>query len=144
MGSHPNGALLRVARQRKGFPQGEAAARLAVPQVSLSRYENGISAPGDDFILRASILYELPASFFVQPDAVFGAPVSVHPLWRKKHDVTGRELDAIVAELNIRAMHLRRLLDAVEFYRERIFRALISKTMAAMCSELLRWCAPIG
>jgi Zn-dependent peptidase ImmA (M78 family) len=36
-------------------------------------------------------------------------------MWRKKQDVTVREIDRIVAELNVRAMHLRRFLEAVEY-----------------------------
>ncbi len=109
-----NHGLLRLARQRKGFPQGEAATRLGIPQVSLSRYENGVSSPNAEFVKRASAVYDLPETFFEQPDVAFGAPVSVHPMWRKRHDVTARELDTVVAELNFRAMHIRRLLQAVD------------------------------
>jgi Zn-dependent peptidase ImmA (M78 family)/transcriptional regulator with XRE-family HTH domain len=115
MSSHVNNGLLRIARQRNGFSQGEAAKRLSIPQVTLSRYENAVAVPNDDFVARASLFYDLPISFFKQPDSVFGAPVSVHPMWRKKHDVTVRELDRIVAEINIRIMHVRRMLDAVEY-----------------------------
>jgi Zn-dependent peptidase ImmA (M78 family)/transcriptional regulator with XRE-family HTH domain len=115
MSAHINSGLLRIARQRKGFSQGEAAQHLAVPQVSLSRYEHSALIPGDDFIARAASVYDMPISFFRQPDQAFGAPVSVHPMWRKKHDVTMREMDRIVAEMNIRVMHLRRMLEAVEY-----------------------------
>ena len=115
MSSHVNSGWLRIARQRIGLAQGEAAQRLMIPQVTLSRYENAITIPSDDFFGRAAIFYDLPASFFKQSDPVFGAPVSVHPMWRKKHDVTIRELDRIVAEINIRVMHIRRMLDAVEY-----------------------------
>lgn len=110
-----NGGLLRVARQRIGLPQGVAALRLGIPQVTLSRYENGASLPPRDFAARAAAIYELPISFFYQPDQIVGAPVSVHPMWRKKHDVSVREMDGIVAEINIRVMHIRRMLDAVEY-----------------------------
>jgi Zn-dependent peptidase ImmA (M78 family)/transcriptional regulator with XRE-family HTH domain len=115
MADHINSGLLRIARQRKGFSQGEAAERLNVPQVTLSRYENAVTIPNNEFITRAAAVYDLPISFFWQPDPVFGAPVSVHPMWRKKTDVTAREMDGIVAELNIRIMHIRRMLVAVEY-----------------------------
>jgi Zn-dependent peptidase ImmA (M78 family) len=115
MGEYVNNGLLRVARLRSGFPQGEAAQRLGIPQVSLSRYENAVSVPNDEFIARAAAVYDLPVSFFHQTDPVYGAPVSVHPMWRKKSDVTVRELDRIIGEINIRIMHLRRLLQAVEY-----------------------------
>src|SRR4051794_2763499 len=107
---HANGAMLRLARQRKGFQQTEAATRLGIDQSLLSRIENGIMEPREEVVLRAETAYELPRSFFYLTDPVYGAPVSVHPMWRRKADVTVREMDAIVAELNIRTIHLRRLL----------------------------------
>jgi Zn-dependent peptidase ImmA (M78 family) len=61
-------------------------------------------------------VFGLPDSFFGQADTVYGAPVSVHPAqWRKKADVTAGDLHRVVAELNVRVMHLRRLLEATEF-----------------------------
>jgi Zn-dependent peptidase ImmA (M78 family)/transcriptional regulator with XRE-family HTH domain len=110
-----NSGLLRIARQWNGFSQGGAAERLGIPQAALSRYENAAATPSNDFLARASTVFDFPISFFEQPDQIFGAPVSVHPMWRKKHDVTVREMDRIVAELNIRVMHVRRMLHAVEY-----------------------------
>jgi Zn-dependent peptidase ImmA (M78 family)/transcriptional regulator with XRE-family HTH domain len=115
MAEYVNSGLLRIARQRLGFSQGEAAERLGVPQVTLSRYENAVAIPPDEFTARAASIYDMPISFFRQTDAVFGPPVSVHPMWRKKADVTVREIDKIIAEINIRVLQLRRLLNAVEY-----------------------------
>jgi Zn-dependent peptidase ImmA (M78 family) len=115
MAEYVNNGLLRIARQRLGLAQGEAAERLAVPQVALSRYENGVATPPDEFIARAAMTYDMPIDFFRQTDSVFGPPVSVHPMWRKKADVTVREIDKIIAEINIRSLQLRRLLNAVEY-----------------------------
>jgi Zn-dependent peptidase ImmA (M78 family)/transcriptional regulator with XRE-family HTH domain len=115
MTNYVNNGLLRVARQRNGFSQGEAADRLGIPQVTLSRYENAVAIPNDYFVSLAAAIYDLPVSFFRQPDAVVGAPVSVHPMWRKKADVTVHDLDRIVGEINIRIMHIRRMLEAVEY-----------------------------
>lgn len=109
-----NGAMLRLARQRKGFNQKDAAPLLGLEQPLLSRIENSLSQAGDEILPRASKVYEVPVSFFKLTDTIYGPPVSVHALWRKKADVTAREMDSIVAELNVRAMHLRRLLEGVE------------------------------
>lgn len=106
--------MLRVARQLRGFQQGDAAERLGVSQAMLSRAENRLAAVGDDLIERAAAAYGLPATFFMQPDPVLGAPVSVHPMWRKKASVSAREMEQIIAELNIRLMHLRRMMEAVD------------------------------
>jgi len=109
-----NGEMLRLARQRKRFRQIEAARRLGVEQPFLSRMENGLADISDEVLVQAESVYEIPRSFFHLTDPVLGAPVSVHPMWRRKADVTARELDGVVAELNIRVMHLRRFLESVE------------------------------
>lgn len=110
-----NGDMLRLARQRKGFHQTEAASKLGIEQSLLSRIENGFSDPREEVLLRAESVYDVPRSFFTLTDPVYGSPVSAHPMWRKKADVTIRDMDSIVAELNIRAIHLRRLLEGAEF-----------------------------
>ena len=109
-----NGKMLRIARQRKGFQQGEAAVLLDVSRATLSRAENGILEPTEEFINCAAIVYDLPRTFFFQPDTVYGAPVSVHPMWRKKTSVPVKEMDWLVADLNLRIIHIRRLLEAAE------------------------------
>jgi Zn-dependent peptidase ImmA (M78 family) len=109
------GDLLRLARQRLGFVQKEAAKRLGVVQPVLSRFENGVAEPDDDFLLKAARVYSVPRNFFDIVDPVYGPPVSVHPMLRGKSDVSGRDIDMITAELNIRLMHLRRFLEGVEF-----------------------------
>lgn len=109
-----NGSMLRLARQKKGFHQKDAAPLLGVEQPLLSRFENGMSQPNEDFLLRAEKLYEIPRTFFFLTDTIYGPPVSVHAMWRKKSEVSARDMDSIVADLNIRAMHLRRLLEGVD------------------------------
>jgi len=108
--------MLRLARQRLGFTQKEAAARLGVAQPVLSRFENGLGIPDSTLLMKAAQVYHVPQDFFDIRDPVYGPPVSVHPVMtRGRSDVTARELDAISAELNIRMMHLARFLDGVDF-----------------------------
>jgi Zn-dependent peptidase ImmA (M78 family)/transcriptional regulator with XRE-family HTH domain len=109
------GEMLRLARQRKGFTQKQAASKLGVVQPVLSRYENAVSDPDDAFLLKASQVYDLPRAFFHLREPVYGPPVSVHPMPRAKADVTVRDLDMVTAELNIRAMQLRRFLEAIDY-----------------------------
>lgn len=111
---YANGEMLRLARQFRGFQQVDASRRLGIDQSMLSRLENGLVEIRPELVSRAATAYELPTSFFSQRDPVYGAPVSVHPMWRKKADVTARDLDAVVAELNIRVMHIRRLLEGAD------------------------------
>ncbi|WP_281257963.1 ImmA/IrrE family metallo-endopeptidase [Caenispirillum bisanense] len=106
--------MLRLARHLRGMQQVEASKRLGIDQSMLSRIENGIVDIRDDIVSRAASSYELPPSFFYLTEPVYGAPVSVHPMWRKKADVGVRELDCVIAELNVRVMHIRRLLEGAD------------------------------
>ncbi|SDG59515.1 Zn-dependent peptidase ImmA, M78 family [Bradyrhizobium sp. Rc2d] len=108
------GNMLRLARQLRGFPQNEAAECLRVPNAELSRVENLLKEPSEQLLAAAAEIYSVPVEFFGQTDAIYGAPVSVHPMWRKKASVSATELHRIVAELNVRVMHLRKLLEATD------------------------------
>jgi Zn-dependent peptidase ImmA (M78 family) len=106
--------MLRLARQLRGFPQNEAAECLRVPNAELSRIENGLKEPSEQLLAAAAEIFSVPVEFFAQTDAIYGAPVSVHPMWRKKSNVSATDLHRIVAELNVRVMHLRKLLEATD------------------------------
>lgn len=110
-----NGELLRLARQYRGFPQRDFARAARQEPSTISRYENRIIEPPWDFVSDAAELLDFPEEFFDQPDHVYGLPLSVHPMWRKKAAVSQRDIDRALAGLNIRMMHLRRLLRAIEF-----------------------------
>ena len=110
-----NGDLLRIARQYRGFNQKDLAARLNVEPSTVSRAENGIVQPSDGLVDKTAEVLQFPKSFFSQPDRIYGLPVSVHPMWRKKAAVTQRESDQFLAGINIRILHLRRLLRALDF-----------------------------
>ena len=109
------GDMLRLARQRLGFTQKLAAAKLGIAQPLLSRFENGVADPDDEILSKAGRVYDIPRSFFDVKEPVYGPPVSVHPMPRAKADVTARDLDMVTAELNIRVMQMRRFLEAVDF-----------------------------
>jgi len=107
--------MLRLARQRIGFTQKEAATKLSVVQPVLSRFETGVADPDETFLQKAAIVYGLPRPFFDLKEPVYGPPVSVHPMPRAKSDVTARDIELVTAELNSRVMQMRRFLEAVDF-----------------------------
>jgi Zn-dependent peptidase ImmA (M78 family)/DNA-binding XRE family transcriptional regulator len=109
-----NGDMLRLARQRMGFQQSDAAEHLSVTQSTLSRYESEVSDPDTSFIQKAAKLYNFPPDFFAQSFPGCSTPLSVHPYFRKKKDVTARDVDRISAELNLRALHANRVLERIE------------------------------
>jgi Zn-dependent peptidase ImmA (M78 family)/DNA-binding XRE family transcriptional regulator len=111
-----NGELLRLARLFRGFAQRELAEILMVEPSTVSRVENGLIEPSSDFVQRAVEALKMPTEFFQQTDRVYGLPLSVHPsMWRKRAATSQHDIDRALAELNLRIMHLRRLLPASEY-----------------------------
>jgi Zn-dependent peptidase ImmA (M78 family)/transcriptional regulator with XRE-family HTH domain len=110
-----NGEMFRLARQFRGFSQRELADAVEADASHLSRVENGLVQPSDDFAMRVAKKLSFPLDFFQQPEKIFGLPLSVHPMWRKKAAVTQHDTDRALAEVNIRLVHIRRLLRSVEF-----------------------------
>jgi Zn-dependent peptidase ImmA (M78 family)/transcriptional regulator with XRE-family HTH domain len=110
-----NAGLLQIARQARGMSQVELSKLSGVTQGYLSKLENGLTEPTDEVIQKLGGALGFPMTFFSQNDPVYGLPVSVHPMYRRKASVGQKELDRLQAELNIRLLHFRRLLKAAEF-----------------------------
>lgn len=111
-----NGELLRLGRQYRGFAQRDLARDLRVEPSTVSRVENGVIQPSAEFVREAVRVLDFPEGFFEQADRVYGLPLSVHPsMWRKKAAVSQRAIDRALAGVNIRMMHLRRLVRAVDY-----------------------------
>jgi len=109
------GDVLRLARQLRGLTQKKAAKGLHLAQAVLSRMENDLIEIDDELLGLAARVYELPRSFFDIKDTVYGPPVSVHTMLRGKSDVSGRNVDMITAELNVRLFHIKRFLENVDY-----------------------------
>jgi Zn-dependent peptidase ImmA (M78 family)/transcriptional regulator with XRE-family HTH domain len=110
-----NGEMFRLGRQLRGFTQKELAETLGVEPSTLSRIENGVAQPSAEIAELASAKLSLPLAFFQQPERPYGLPVSVHPMWRSKAAVSQHSIDQALAELNLRIIHIRRLIRAVEY-----------------------------
>jgi transcriptional regulator with XRE-family HTH domain len=115
-----NSALLLLARQYRKSSQEQVAKDAGLNQGHYSRIENGLmpGGPSAESVERIAAALDFPASFFYQPDGLSGLPLSVHPMDRRKSAVGERVLKQIHAELNIRLMHLRRYLRAVDLHPE--------------------------
>lgn len=113
-----NSSLLRIARQARGRSQADLSAVSGVSQANISKSENGIIEPSGDVVEKLADALRFPISYFYQTDRIFGLPISVHPMYRKRSSVGQRGLERLEAELNIRLMHIRRLLKATEFEGE--------------------------
>jgi Zn-dependent peptidase ImmA (M78 family) len=91
------------------------ANKTGLTQGYLSKIENGLTEPSEDVVEKFRDVLNYPNGFFYQSDHVYGLPVSVHPMYRKKTSVGQRAIEQIHAGINIRLLHLKRLFQSIEF-----------------------------
>lgn len=102
-----NRHLMAVARDSLGLTQTDLASQIGVKQGTISKYEAGILEPPEDFVS------ELAACLGFNPDFFFWAsrPYGMPPFhYRKRKKLGAKALAKMIAEMNIRRMHLSVLL----------------------------------
>ena len=110
-----NGEMFRLGRQLRGLTQKEFSEAVKAEPSTVSRVENGVVQPTQDLAERSASVLDLPLEFFRQPERPYGLPMSVHPMWRSKVAVPQYSIDQALAELNLRIIHIRRLIRSVEY-----------------------------
>ncbi|MGE0094502.1 MAG: helix-turn-helix domain-containing protein [Alphaproteobacteria bacterium] len=117
-----NRALLQVARAARGFTQGELAQRASVTQALVSKLENGLTTdPTSETVDALAAALGFPVAFFYSSERPHGLP-AFH--YRKRARLGTKVLNKIEADINIRRMHLARLLQSFELHSEREFPAI--------------------
>ncbi len=98
--------MLTLARTSRGFTQAELADEMCMGQGTLSKYETGVLEAPDEFAEDAGKVLGYPTGFFFQAGRPYGFP-PFH--FRKRKKLSAKALGKIVAEMNIRRMHVERL-----------------------------------
>ena len=112
-----NHELLVLARQYRAKSQAEVAFAAGLDQGHYSRIERGMlnAPPRLENVQAIARALDFPESYFLQSDELSGLPLSVHEAsWRKRASVLASDLKRLHAELNLRIMHVRRYLQAVD------------------------------
>jgi len=112
-----NKDILRTVRQARGKSQAQLASDAGISQAAISKIEAGlITEPTSEVIDHLARAVHFPSSIFFEPDRSFGLPISVHgnAMYRRKASTGTRTLEKLEADLNIRMMHIRRLLAATD------------------------------
>lgn len=110
--------LLGLRRRMKSLSQTDLAEICNITQGTLSKIEQGLREPSEDLVEQLANSLACKPSFFYQAEREYGAPLSAHPMFRKKASVGQKVLDRIIAEFNVRIAHIRTFLAAVEFAPE--------------------------
>lgn len=119
MGKNFNRAMLEVARAVRGFTQGELAKRAGVTQALISKLENGLTSdPSADTVAALSDALGFPETLLYSEERPHGLP-PFH--YRKRTRLGKKALSKIEADINIRRIHLDRLLRSYEMQPVRDF-----------------------
>ena len=106
-----NRHMLQLARESRGLTQTDLAQKIGVKQGTISKQEAGISEPHVDFIREASSTLSYTEDFFFESERLYGLP-PFH--YRRRKKLGAKALMKIVAEMNIRRIHLKVLLRSYE------------------------------
>ncbi|MDP8993402.1 MAG: XRE family transcriptional regulator [Pseudomonadota bacterium] len=114
-----NRDMLQLARAARGLTQGGLAARAGVTQALISKLENGLTLdPTGETVGEIARALNFPVRFFYAPERPHGLP-PFH--YRRRASLGARALAKIEADINIRRMHLARLLRSYEVEAHREF-----------------------
>jgi Zn-dependent peptidase ImmA (M78 family)/transcriptional regulator with XRE-family HTH domain len=102
-----NPYMMILARDARGLTQAELAIRLGLAQGTVSKYETGFGEPPDEFVSALSHDLRFPKAFFYEPGRPYGLP-PFH--YRRRKKLSAKMLGRVVAEMNIRRMHLSKML----------------------------------
>lgn len=107
-----NPDMLRLARDAKELTQADLAKRSGVTQAFISKLEHGLHAqPGEAALRQMAEALGFPVAFFFQKDKALGFP-PFH--YRKRARLGAKPLARIGAMINIRRMHISKLLRSYE------------------------------
>jgi Zn-dependent peptidase ImmA (M78 family)/transcriptional regulator with XRE-family HTH domain len=107
-----NRDMFQVARAARGLTQGELAQQAGVTQALISKLENGLTLdPTPDTVAALASALRFPTDFFYSSEKPHGLP-PFH--FRKRASLGSKALAKIEADINIRRIHLDRLLKSYE------------------------------
>lgn len=101
-----NHSLLVLAREARALTQGELALATGIAQGTLSKYETGFLDPPEEAVRVLAAALSYPSSFFYEDDKPYGFP-PYH--YRKRKKLSAKALGRVVAEMNIRRMHIKKM-----------------------------------
>ena len=108
-----NSEKVILARESRGFSQSGLAKKLSIPQGKLSKIEAGILGISNELLLDLSKFLNYPEDFFYQEDQTYGPGVG-ELYHRKRQSISKKILHKIYAQINIRIMHIARLVRGVD------------------------------
>ena len=111
-----NSDMIVLARESRGLTQSELSSLLKISQGKISKVEQGLLNANDEFLEELSHILNYPKEFFYGESKIHSG-LSYH---RKRMSLSAKLLNEIDAKINIRVIHIRKLLKSVEFINNNI------------------------
>jgi len=125
--------MMILARDSRGMTQADLAVKLQVGQGTLSKYEAGLSEPPPAFVAELADSLNFQIGFFYE----LGRPHGLPPFhYRRRKKLSARALARIVAEMNIRRLHLTKLLTSFELNKNPLIPEIDPGTFSAFNSGI--------
>lgn len=111
-----NKEMIILARESRGLTQSDLAKLVSVTQGKISKMESGLLGVSEDMIKQIAPKLDYPEDFFYFTDQLYGAGISgIGILYhRSRQNLSSKLVSKIYAQINIRRIHLSKLLKAVE------------------------------
>ncbi|WP_282010677.1 XRE family transcriptional regulator [Nitrospina watsonii] len=106
-----NTDMIVLARECRGFTQGELAKKLNTSQGKLSRIEHGLGHVSEEILNKLEDVLGFPRRFFFENSEVYWP---LHVCNRKKSKLPQKTYLNLVAKANVRQIHIQKLLRSVE------------------------------
>jgi len=108
-----NGSLLTLAREARCLTQSALADATGISQPVVSKIESGLRGASQEEVEIFSRILHYPVSLFERPEQVYKQSAIVDFMFRRGMSVKQRSLTSVWARLELMALHLKPLLDAV-------------------------------
>jgi len=118
-----NPDMLIIARESRGITQSELASVLNISQGKISKVENGLLSASEEMVKSFSVALDYPEDFFFFPDQVYGVGVGL-VFHRKRQSLTNKFINKLHADMNIRRIHIERLLRSVTIQHDLMIRSM--------------------
>lgn len=112
--------MLVLAREARGLTQSELAVAISLSQGTLSKYESGLLNVSEEDLGKLATVLDLPMTFFALPGERrgFGTSCTYH---RKRTTMPSKELNHLLAQLNMHRVRIEQLLRNVDIEHENQF-----------------------
>lgn len=105
--------MVVLGRESRGLTQSELAATVGISQARISKIEAGLLPLSGEMLKTLSSALEYPEHFFLQDEDLYGIDTSIL-FHRKRQTIAIKTLNKIHAMVNIRRIHVAKMLKAAE------------------------------